>query len=387
MKIIHCCFGNEHYLDTWGYQQNTLPLYHAKLGHETIVIASNDVYPKMAGKELIESIKAKGDDYYNGPVRVIRCSSLHHNNIHLQMAKGLSSILEREKPDIIFFHGSMNFSLSTCVRYRKRHPESSLFVDSHADILNVNANQFYRWIYFKLFWSLLHHYYQKTIDKYFGVTVGRCSFLIEYFHIKEANVELLPIGADVDTASLVTADRMEIRKRLGFQESDQVIVHGGKLDYRKGTVDLIMVYRELKEKKYPNLRLVLFGQILDERIPPLIGSDILVYSWLSRYQVFELFKMADLAVWPVHHTTLIEDCVASALPYLIRKTDTTQHLINSLFYLQTTSIEELRDKIDGFFAEKDINQHKLPVLRMRDTISYSAIAKRVVMLHRTIHQV
>lgn len=281
----------------------------------------------------------------------------------------------------------MNFSLSSCIRYRKRHPESSLFVDSHADTLNVNANKCYRWLYFNFLWSFLHHYYQKTVDKYFGVTIGRCLFLREYFHIKNNNVELLPIGADVDTANLITYDRIALREHFGLNESDVVIVHGGKLDSRKGTADLIRVYRELKAKKYSNLRLVLFGKIIDERIPPLLDSDIIVHNWLSRVQVFELFKMADLAVWPVHHTTLIEDCVASGLPYLIRKTTTTQHLINSDLFLQTLSATELEEKIDRFIEDMDLHQYGAALLKMKDEISYYSIAEKVVRYHYAIHHV
>ena len=377
MKIIHCCFGNEHYIDTWGYQQNILPLYHGKLGHDTIVLASNDTYPTFVNKDIIDEIKKKGDCYENGPVKVKRCPSYFAKHIHFQKAKGLKAILEREQPDIIFFHGCLNFSILSCVSYKKKHRTTKLYADNHGDIFNVNPSKAYRFFFFKCFWSAIHKYCQRYVDCYYGVTNGRCDFLKEYFHIKAKRVKLLPIGADVDAAKAITESKEILREKYGFLPSDMIIVHGGKLDPRKGTVDLIEVYRQLRQQGYNNLRLVLFGKMVDQRIKPMLDKDIVVYDWLSRTGTFELFKMADLAVWPIHHTTLIEDCVASKLPYLIRKTDTTKHLINSDFYLETGDKEELTIKIEQFLQNADKNSYIKHTLKMQEIISYYSIAKKV----------
>jgi len=384
MKIVHCCFGNEHYLDTWGYQQNTLPLYHAKLGHETIVMASNDVFPIMAGEDLISTIKQKGNSYYNGLVKVRRCSSFFPRNIHLQMAKGLYDLLEEEKPDIVFFHGSLNFSILPCVRYRKKHTSTTLFVDSHADLMNVNSSRLYKCLYFGFFWTIIHHFCQRHVDKYFGVTIGRCDFLKQYFHINPSNVELLPIGADVDS-TCQKEDVLKLRKRYGFDSGDLIIVHGGKLDERKGTVNLIKAYRQLRNTTCVNLKLVLFGKLEDPNIAHELGEDIVVYEWLSRQQVFELLRMADLAVWPIHHTTLIEDCVASGLPYLIRKTETTAHLLTTDFYLQKASISEISEKMDYFFNQGGREKAMEQVEVVQSKINYYTVAEKVIKIHNSIH--
>ena len=385
MKIVHCCFGNEHYIDTWGYQQNLLPLYHAKLGHETVVLASNDTYPLFVNKSVINEIKEKGNSYNNGLVRVERGPSWFHSSLHFQKAKGLFKILEKESPDIIFFHGSLNLSLLPCVRYRRRNAGISLFVDNHGDTMNVNPNKLYRFIFFKVFWSLIHTYCQRYVDKYFGVTEGRCDFLVKYFHIKTSNVQLLPIGADVDLAADLKKGKSEIRFKYGIAEDAIIIVHGGKLDPRKGTVDLINVYRQIKENSHQNLHLILFGALQDERIASLLDSDITLLGWLSRNETFEVFKMADLAIWPVHHTTLIEDCVAVGIPYLIRKTETTKHLIYTDFYLNVGDCEELKEKIESFLNPEKRRQYisKLDIIRQK--INYYTIAEKVISLHNNIH--
>lgn len=378
MKIIHCCFGLEHYIDTWGYQQNLLPLYCVKSGHETVVLASNDTFPSFVKDDVIESIKAKGNSYKNGPVRVIRSSSWFPKHIHFQKAKGLSKQLEQEKPDIIFFHGSLNLSLLTCVSYKKKYPAVKLYVDNHGDVMNVRESGWYRFLFFKCYWSLIHQYCQRYVDQYFGVTEGRCRFLREYLHISPDRVSLLPIGADVDSAAEVKESRQELRARYGFADHDIILVHGGKLDARKGTVDLISVYRQLRKSICPNLRLVLFGKMVDERIQPMLGDDIVVYDWLSRNQTFELFKLADLAVWPIHHTTLIEDCVASGLPYLIRKTETTQHLINSDFFLHIGNTEELSCKIQDYLNIDYRKKTTKCLEHVRDGINYYRVVEQMV---------
>lgn len=381
MKIVHCCFGIEHYIDNWGYQQNLLPLYHAKLGHDTVVLASNDTFPSFVNKEVIDEIKRKGNSYMNGIVRVERTSSFFHKHIHFQIAKDLKEKLKKESPDIVFFHGSLNLSLLSCISYKKLHSNVSLYVDNHGDVFNVNANPLYRFLFFKCYLSLFHRYCQKYIDCYFGVTEGRCDFLKRYLHISPEKIKLLPIGADIDSAKEITECRKELRKRYGFRNDDIIIIHGGKLDARKGTVDLIKAYRQLRKDGH-NLRLVLFGKMVDERIQPMLGEDIVVYDWLSRKQTFELFKMADLAVWPIHHTTLIEDCVAAGLPYLIRKTETTQHLINSDFYLTKGDIKELIDKTSEFITSNNRDNYFANVNAMQESISYYNIAKMVILFHK-----
>lgn len=385
MKIIHCCFGNEHYIDSWGYQQNLLPLYHAKLGHDVVVLASSDAFPSFVDAVTINNIKAKGNSYFNGPVRVERSPSWFPSRIHFQKAMHLLWRLRIEKPDIVFFHGGMNLSILSCVRYRRSHPDSTLFIDSHADSMNVNPNRLYRFLFLKIYWSSIHQYCQKYIDKYFGVTSGRCSFLVDYFHIKESRIQLLPIGADVDSAREISESSAELRQKFGFDNDDIIIVHGGKMDPRKGTVDLIAACRILHQELNRRIKVVLFGKVQDSRITQALSDDIFVYDWLSRRQVLELFKFADLAVWPIHHTTLIEDCVASGLPYLIRKTMTTSHLILPDFYLERGDVDELRAKIAVFLKEggKSVFLGRIDGIRKR--INYYCVAQSVIMLHKQIH--
>lgn len=377
MKIVHCCFGVEHYIDTWGYQQNLLPSYCAKLGNETVVLASNDTFPPFLNDEAIQRIRDKGNSYYNDLVRVERSDSFFSGCIHLQIAKHLKESLRKEAPNVIFFHGCLNLSLFACVVYKKQHPEVRLFVDNHGDVYNVRDNKLYRFFYFKIFLSLFHHFCQRYVDKYYGVTYGRCSFLKDYLHIPPAKISLLPIGADVDAMNGIKENREDLRQRFGFIKGNLIIIHGGKLDERKGTIVLIDAYRELK-KLFPHLCLILFGEITDPRIKLKLDKDIIVYDWLSRTQTFELLKIADLAIWPVHHTTLIEDCVAAGVPYLIRKTETTKHLINSDFYLRSGDKLELKKMIMAFLQDYSANNDYCDrVAEIRKQISYYTIAKEI----------
>ena len=43
MKIVHFCLSGP-YNDNWGYQDNLLPLYQQKLGHDVTVIATNTMH-------------------------------------------------------------------------------------------------------------------------------------------------------------------------------------------------------------------------------------------------------------------------------------------------------------------------------------------------------
>lgn len=380
MKIVHVCLGIEHFIDTWGYQQNLLPAYHARLGLETVVVAAQNALPTFVDRETREKIREKGNDYYIDWVRIRRIPCYFSGHFHIQVAKALYRILEEEKPEIIFFHGVFSFSIFSCVRYKRKFTGVRLVIDNHGDDLNINPNKIYRFLFLRLLWRGIHSFIRKDVDRYYGVTNARCRLLEDYLKIDKEKIKLLPIGADTERAKGPVATREELRKKYGFSGDDFMIVHGGKLDPRKGTANLIRAYLKLKET-YPQVKLVLFGKFMDEQVERIAQETegVVCYSWLSRCETFELFKSADVAVWPIHHTTLIEDAFAAGLPVLFRKTPTTEHLINEdTVYLKSGSVEELVDCLEKLISGKERDRFSAAAEKTLTKINYYTVAGTVV---------
>lgn len=375
MKIVNVCVNP--YVDGWGYQENLLPDYEAKAGHEVVVIAQANHFPKYLSMDEVKEIKRKGKDYHIGDIHVYRTNFyLNTNNISF-ICTGIYKLLNREQPDVIFHHGVNASSILVCAWYKKHHPSTKLFVDNHADYINESKYKLWNSVILHGFMGSIIRLTDKYIDKYYGVTPGRCTFLREVYCAPQEKIKLLPIGGDTDLIDSIKLSREDLRRKYGIPQDNFVICSGGKMGKYKGTDNLIASYTGLKSK-IPNLKLLLFGSYLDEDTEKRSKETEGVFNmgWCDRMKTLELLKLSDTAVWPIHHTTLIEDAVASALPIIVRETSNTSHLVsgNGIF-LKHGTVEEISEAVLRIFSENSTYKDKAE--ECRDKFSYKKIVQTI----------
>lgn len=371
MKIAHICMSAP-YIDGWGYQENLLPKYMASQGIETIVIASN-ILPSYQNNATVPI-----GEYYIDNVKIIRVACIRKGS-SLTFSRGLMSVLEKERPDVVFHH-NLNFPTHIiCNRYCVKNGKI-MFEDNHADFINCIKNKFIAFIFYRCLNGFITRLFSKSVIKFYGVTHSRCDFLISSYGIPSKKVELLPIGADVESADLIK-DKVVLREEYGYSSSETIIVSGGKMGVDKGTFDLIKIISELHIDN-PSLRLILFGKFSDTETELLASryNFIKCFGWCDRKKTLELLKLSDLACWPIHHTTLCEDAVACSVPLLLRKTRTTEHLINGNgFFMETGNESELRHYIQKFIGSTPEKKKEFQdkSVAMRNNLSYITIANSV----------
>lgn len=381
MRIVHICLSAP-YVDNWGYQENLLPEYLSKFGTENHVITSNDNHPDYLNTEARNEIIAKGDKYKIGNVTIhkIKCKKITSS---VFIPHGLKKKLNDITPDVIFHH---NVSITTqpiVSKYAKKH-NCKLFVDNHADEINMSKNRLWVLLYYKGISRLACHIRRKAYTKFFGVTNSRCEFINKYFAVPKLLIELLPIGADTDLAeTILTKD--ELRSKYGFKENDKIIITGGKMGVYKGTLDLINAIEELKTKNNTknNTKLILFGKFEDEETLEHAKSRdfITIAGWCDRKKTLELLKLSDVACWPIHHTTLIEDSIAVETPIVIRRTGTTEHLIDGNgCWLKDGNKEDIVASLNNLLFRDNTKMEELQAscMKMRDRLSYNNISKRII---------
>lgn len=376
MKIVHICISVP-YVDSWGYQENLLPAYLQKAGAQNYVIASANNFPVYLKEDAREAILKKGSSYSIDGVQIRR---IHTKRIStsLYLCNGLKAVLNDIKPDAIFHHNFNCTSMVTAMRYAKKN-HIPLLVDNHADTINMTRNRLWRLLYYKVLTGGACLLYGKRIFKAYGVTHARCDFIKDFFGLPSDKINFLPIGADVDTADTL-ASKLDLREKYGFEQNSFVVVSGGKMGVDKGTDNLIDAVRELSAD-YPHLRLVLFGVIEDDETASKAASDknTTLFGWCDRQKTLELLKMADIACWPIHHTTLIEDAVSVGTPFINRKTATSEHLIDGNgAWLQTGSKEEIKEAVKVYLDTEDMAAVEQACEKMKDRISYKTIALRVL---------
>lgn len=379
MRIVHICISAP-YIDGWGYQENLLPRYLQKLGVENHVIASRNDFPAYLTPEDKAAIVAKGEDYQVDGIHVRRIKTKQLTT-SLLFTKGLSKALDEIHPDVIFHHNFNCTSLVVAARYatRKKIP---FLVDNHADVINISKNKLWAFVYYRLLIGLSCKLIRKTITVAYGVTQARCDFMRDWYGVPKNIIKMFPIGADTDLADALPP-KESLREKYGFQQGDFIVVSGGKMGINKGTKQLIDTVEELKTT-YQNIRLVLFGAFEDNDTLPLAQkSDVVsVHGWCDRTKTLELLKMADVACWPVHHTTLIEDAIAVCTPIIVRKTGNTEHLVDGNgVWIDGVTKETLKSAILAFLLNQDEAQRsnlQSACEKMKNRIGYSTIADQLL---------
>lgn len=376
MKIVHICFSNS-YNDGWGYQDNLLPEYLARLNTQNYVIASKSHFPDYMKENEIKKIKDKGENYYIGVVNVRRIKTTRLTSTSL-IPHGLCRLLDEIMPDMIFHHNICIGSMFVVAQYAQKK-KIPLFIDNHADELNMRKSKLWTLLYHKFLLKTICHICDKSVSRYYGVTKSRCDFIHKYYAIRKEKIELLPIGADTDIADTLKT-RQELRIKYNFSSEDIIVISGGKMGIHKGTDKLIRIVTNLR-MQYANIKLVLFGKFEDPKTEELaLGSNAVInFGWCDRLRTLELLKLADVACWPIHHTTLIEDAIAVETPLILKKSATTQHLINGNgIWLNKGGERELLESLIKFIQREELSSLETNCKKMKDTISYISIAKRVI---------
>lgn len=382
MKILHICLGN-YFSDGYTYQDNMLPKYHVLQGHEVMVIA-----PRLSFNKEGKWEKLPEEDYITKDgFRLLRIDykSQSKCNIILRRHKGFNRIVKEYAPEVIFVHNLHFMDVLYLPKYKQQHPEVKIYVDNHADWINSMNN----WVSRNLQHGLLFKYYAKklipVVEKFYGVLPVRCKFLNEVYGIPKEMIEYLPLGVDDEKLKLVDreANRSSVRIELGFEESDFVLVSGGKIDKLK---NFHLLLQAVSENKHANLKLILFGSIADnfkDEFEHCLGDDRIKFvGWQQADAITRFILASDLAVMPGTHSVIWEEIVGCGIPALFKHYEGMHHVDvgGNCRFLYEDSPNEINKYLDELLDNPDIyNEMKnVALTEGRKKFSYSEISKRAI---------
>lgn len=378
MKIVHLCLSC-FYIDNYSYQENMLPKYHVKMGHDVTVVASLASFNKDGKPCLLESASEYVD---NNGYKVIRLEYKTPKKIYktLRRYKNFYKTLEKEKPDIIFSHGVSMSDNSVLKKYLQRHPNVKLYADNHADYINSATNFLSKNILHKIIWK----YYAKKVEPYlvkcYGVTPMRCRFLKEMYNINPNIIEFLPMGVDDEA---IPSNRNEIRNLLrnqyGLSNDDILVFTGGKIDKRKNIHILIDAIKELNTAK---LHLVICGVLTPEMdyLKEEFNSNIHYLGWCDSEQVMNNMIASDIACFPGTHSTLWEQVVGVGLPSILKYWNEMTHMDidGNCIFIKGDDITELKDVLNRMLDKDFYIQQKEKALNAASKFLYSDISKKAI---------
>lgn len=317
MKILMLC---DFYNESLEYQENLLVKYYRKHGHEVTVVASTF-------ESVFDYYNDRHDPawpartYFDQGAKIVKLRYRYNLLNRLRAYTRIDRLLQEEAPDLIYVHDIM-LNLPECVDYVKRHPRCRMILDYHADYSNSGRN----WLSLKILHGVARKWFldraRPHLARIFPIVPAGALFLHEVYGVPHAEMEVLPLGADVDLARQVHASGAgkRLRAEMGFAPSDIVVFTGGKLAPAKRTELLLEAVRRLPHLP---LKVVVVGEAaaVDANYKAHLialaeGAPVRFTGWLGREDIYRHLDMADLAVFPASQSILWQQAIACGLPLI-----------------------------------------------------------------------
>lgn len=380
MNIVHIA-PNAPYSDQWGFQENLLPKYHQRIGHQVTLLVTNRT--RKDGK-LVET---QNEDFISGDgFRVVRLSHVQYRAKALTKLFSKLRVYDRLvelKPDVIFYHGLLSVTIFDVIRYKKKHRNCVILQDNHLDYNNHPEGKLENTVkgrLYRSYYRTLNRISQRFICRVYGVTPWRKQYAERYFRISPSKTDLLLMGADDEKIDFSRREeiRRQIRTENGIEETDFFIVTGGKIDHAKKIHLLMQAVAGMQDVK-----LLVFGTVSEELRPEFdrilqAGSNLVYIGWLTADRVYDYFLSADLICFPGGHSVLWEQACACKVPCLFARWPGMDHVNNggNAEFLNDISVASVADKIGQLrFTEKYEQMRNVALSDATDSFLYSEIAK------------
>lgn len=382
MKILHCCLAC-FYVDNYSYQENILPKYHKKMGHEVMIVASTESFDKNGLTTYVKTRKYVNED----GIPVIRLPYVRY--LPHALAKkirryiGLQNCLEEFHPDIIFLHDIQFLDIDIIRDFVKKNGVR-VIADCHTDFLNSGRNFLSKYILHKCIYKHCAKQIEPYTSKFYGVLPARVDFLKYVYKLPEEKCDLLVLGADDELVEMYNSDESvnKTRKELGIKENEFLIMTGGKIDNNK--LQVITLMKVIKSMNKPNIKLVLFGSVipdLQKKVNELCDNNhILFIGWKTSQDAVKYFASADLVVFPGKHSVFWEQVCGLGIPMIVRRWDGFTHidLGKNVEFLESDDPIEMSEKIECIVNNCDKYKNMKNAAREKgmEVFSYSNIAYR-----------
>lgn len=321
MKVLMVCEFFDEALD---YQENFLAKVYHRLGHQVLVVTST------TASVFDYTVDAEGESAAQGETRTPYARILRKpwrlNFVNrIKAFESLAPLIERERPDLIYFHDVMPNMLDA-LGYMRRNPDARMIMDCHADLSNSGANLPSRLVLHRLIRKAILDRARPFLSKIFPVVPAATEFLKTYYRLRDDEMELLPLGVDLDAAREARArgGGRGVRQALGIAPGDFVVFTGGKLAPAKRTEEAIRAMARLND---PGVHLVVvgklggpgadggYGTLLEEAAAGV--RNVHFVGWQDRDGVYDHLDAADIAVFPASQSVLWQQSLGMGLPLAV----------------------------------------------------------------------
>jgi len=380
MKIIHMMLSS-FYIDNRLYQENLLSRQHKSDGHDVLIVASTETFDDTNNLTYVSPSKYMNE--FNIPV--IR---LPYKNIlgpylsrKVRAYVGVFDILHSFSPDIIFFHGCCAWELLTIQKYKINNSKVKVFVDTHTDYNNSGRTLISKWILHKLLYKYTLNRVLPAIDKLFFITKETKKYLLEVYKIPPQKTEFLPLGGIILDDDVATKIRIKQRRILEKKNNDIVLLHSGKMNSQKRTLELLNAFSKINDERIKLLIAGTFSEDIADEAFGFINTDnrIEYLGWQNTDEIVNLLYAADLYLQPGSQSVTMQQALCCGCPVALFPYDSHKDLLGDTpFYIETENdiYELLVCILKNQTILKDKSQEALSFAK--ENLDYKTLAKKVI---------
>lgn len=360
MRILHLCLAC-FYIDGYNYQENVLPRIAKEKGNEVMIIASTETY--------IDNVRighVKPGRYvteYNVPIIRLPYKKIINTwfSSKIREYKGLYEEIEAFNPKLIFSHDLSYLSLKDVVKYVKKHAGVTLLSDTHTAYYNSGQNWASMHILHKMIYRRVIQNAMPYVEKVYYIGPNEKRFSKEIYGIPESKMEFLPLGGTILSQEQRVKYRKQYRKDLNIGEDTLLLVHSGKLNKSKKTVELIKAYKRIAEW---DSMLVIIGSLdeeIKEEVNVLIGEDprIKYLGWKEANYLSSFLCACDLYCQPGSPSATLQNAICCGCAIMAKELDGYKLLDLGNFIWAETE-KSIYDSL------VDIRAQKINIARMKE---------------------
>ena len=118
----------------------------------------------------------------------------------------------------------------------------------------------------------------------------------------------------------------------------------------------------------------MFGSMEDSFPLP---DGVRTLGWCDREKTLSILSMADVAVWPLFHTTLVEDAIVCGTPIIVKDSGNVSHYKEDGFglFLKTASADEITAALERMIREAP--SFRARVEERRNKYTYAGLVDRL----------
>lgn len=394
MRVV---FVSEFYSRNVGYTENCLPKALAALGCEVHVVTSqlqvygharyyDDVFRDFLGEreQPLGSFEIDGYHVHRLPYKLVNIPFLKRETIfgYIQI-QGHAAFIKNLAPDIIQTRIPSDLNTFPMALLSKR-TGIPLFTEchQHMSVMRPALREGRAGLAFRAAYGLTRtapgRQVGQIMRKCYAIAEDCAEVATRFYGFPAEKVEVLSLGTDTDHFS--PGNGKAFRVRMGWAPGEVVAVYSGRFTEAKNPLLLAKAIAKLRSMGRPFRALFVGDGPQAEAIQSTPGCETMAY--VPYPELPEIYRAADIAVWPRQETMSMLDASACGTPIVVCDTMGQKQRIqgNGLFFreqnedalaqalleLESPNVREKMGRVGRRLMTDEFSWRRNAAIRMRD---------------------